>query len=111
MDQERVASEHPTLLRKNNYSKFRSAAWEGREQEGKRNPWNEDVPRLKVDEKASKAVNNLVLAAFKDEEMTVMKMDEFDPRFVCLKCSYVRKCDGVEMRMRVLSWRDAVSEV
>ncbi|KAJ7150392.1 hypothetical protein C8R46DRAFT_1124874 [Mycena filopes] len=59
-------------------------------------------------EKASKAVKRLLLACGLDHNVTTtQEMDELDPRFICLKCSYGAKCDGQRPR-KVMSWRHAV---
>jgi len=53
-------------------------------------------------------VRTIILACgWNPETMTVGRMDELDPRLVCLKCSHGYKCDG-ERRVRVFSWRKMV---
>jgi len=116
---------HASLSMDHQYERKRSAAWEGVEEDEKegverykkitgkyrRNAdysINENPRKLRFDEKASKTVKNLLEAAGLDEqEVTAAQMDELQLRFVCLKCSHGRQCDG-ERRVRVWAWREAV---
>ncbi|KAJ7922774.1 hypothetical protein B0H13DRAFT_1981686, partial [Mycena leptocephala] len=60
------------------------------------------------DEKASRAVEQLLEACGLDYNVvTTQQMDDMDPRFICLKCSYGAKCDGQRPR-KVMPWRNAV---
>ncbi|KAF9546377.1 hypothetical protein CPC08DRAFT_729929 [Agrocybe pediades] len=104
---EQQTKKHATFYRGKEYSSsIRSTAWEGFELKHRSRKTN---PRaLKFDEKASRVVKALLLAAMMDEEETTVRdMDQFDGRFVCLKCSFGHGCDG-QRRMRVFTWRDAV---
>ncbi|KAJ7754984.1 hypothetical protein DFH07DRAFT_496519 [Mycena maculata] len=71
-----------------------------------RTEWSKDS--LFFDGKASRAVKKLLDACGLDyRTMTTKVMDELDPWFVCLKCSYGAKCDGQRPR-KVMPWRNAV---
>ncbi|KAJ6520179.1 hypothetical protein C8R45DRAFT_954166 [Mycena sanguinolenta] len=60
------------------------------------------------DTKASRAVKRVLEACGEDYRVvTTQDMDEKDPRFICLKCSYGAKCDGQRPR-KVMGWRKAV---
>ncbi|KAK7063921.1 F-box domain-containing protein [Favolaschia claudopus] len=96
----------------------------------KKDPFGDDVPENKLflapkeigwryrrkwscetiffDSKASRAVERVLEACgLNPDSTTTQKMDEMDPRFICLKCSYGAKCDGQRNR-KVMSWRAAV---
>lgn len=66
---------------------------------------------LHYDEKASGVIKNILQACGWDwKTTTAADMDRRDPRLVCLKCSFNRRCDG-ERIMMVRGWRSAVSSV
>ncbi|KAJ7651573.1 hypothetical protein DFH06DRAFT_1207421 [Mycena polygramma] len=72
----------------------------------RRKEWSSDS--LFFDEKASRVVKRLLEACgLNHEVVTTQEMDELDPRFICLKCSYGAKCDGQRPR-KVMPWRNAV---
>ncbi|KAJ7109851.1 hypothetical protein C8R44DRAFT_800734 [Mycena epipterygia] len=72
----------------------------------RRKEWSTDS--LFFDEKASRAVKRLLEACgLEYTVVTTEDMDNLDPRFVCLKCSYGAKCDGQRPR-KVMPWRNAV---
>ncbi|KAF6753196.1 hypothetical protein DFP72DRAFT_426008 [Ephemerocybe angulata] len=71
----------------------------------RRAKWNCD--QLGFDEKASGLVKRILEACGMPVTATVKELDAADPRLVCLKCTYGKKCDG-ERRVSVLTWRRAV---
>ncbi|KAJ7024421.1 hypothetical protein C8F04DRAFT_162777 [Mycena alexandri] len=72
----------------------------------RRREWSSDS--IFFNEKASKVVKRILFACGLDHQVTTTReMDELDPRFICLKCSYGAKCDGQRPR-KVMSWRHAV---
>ncbi|KAF9071977.1 hypothetical protein BDP27DRAFT_1321230, partial [Rhodocollybia butyracea] len=62
---------------------------------------------LEFDPKASRTVKNILDACGLPATTTVPRLDDLNPRIVCLKCSYGAKCDG-EREHRVMTWRTAV---
>ncbi|KAJ7269374.1 hypothetical protein B0H12DRAFT_1095502 [Mycena haematopus] len=60
------------------------------------------------DKKASRAVERVLETCGLDYNVvTTQEMDEIDPWFICLKCSYGAKCDGQRPR-KTMGWRNAV---
>lgn len=63
---------------------------------------------LEYDEKAARVVQKILDACGWDwKTMTTERLDQLDPRLVCLKCSWGNRCDGDRI-MTVRSWRSAV---
>ncbi|KAJ6501134.1 hypothetical protein C8R47DRAFT_1040061 [Mycena vitilis] len=71
-----------------------------------RKEWSSDA--LRFDEKVSRVVKRLLTASGKDQEVTTTReMDDTDPWFLCLNCSYGFKF--AEQRPHtVMPWRTAV---
>jgi hypothetical protein len=66
------------------------------------------IEKLHFDRKASHVVRKIILACGRDpQQTTAADMDKFDPRIVCIKCSFGHKCDG-ERRVPVMTWRKMV---
>ncbi|KAF7337550.1 F-box domain-containing protein [Mycena sanguinolenta] len=71
-----------------------------------RKSWSSDS--IFFDGKASRAAKGVLEACGLDPNVVTTKdMDDMDPRFICLKCSYGAKCDGQRPR-KVMGWRKAV---
>ena len=71
-----------------------------------RQQWNSE--KLEYDKDASRVIKKILQTCGWDwKTMTVGKLDQLDPRLVCLKCTYGHRCDG-ERRVSVRSWRSAV---
>ncbi|TFK42253.1 hypothetical protein BDQ12DRAFT_677886 [Crucibulum laeve] len=72
----------------------------------RRRKWSTEF--LSFDDKASKAVKNILEACRMDwKTTTTAEMDASNVRLVCLKCSFGNRCDGERM-FTVMTWRNAV---